>query len=90
MGWKGVGITIVEVIVISEIVIQDQVLDTLLLLALGLLLVLHRHSKSRVRRQVNRACLQKVSFGMIVHLSVKSEHHHHQTDLLSVPSFGHE
>jgi hypothetical protein len=35
-------------LIICQVVVQDQILDSLLLLALGLLLSAHRHGESRV------------------------------------------
>jgi hypothetical protein len=52
---KGVRFTIL--LVVGQVVVQDQVLDPLLLLALGLLLRAHCNSESGVRRQIDRACL---------------------------------
>ena len=59
MGRKGVLFTITDVIVVSKIVIQDQVLNSLLFLAFGLLLVPHCDGKTRIRREIDGASLQK-------------------------------
>ena len=47
----GLGNTIV--LIIREVVVEDQVLDTLLLGALGLLLIAHSNSKVRVGGQID-------------------------------------
>ena len=52
-------------LIVCQVVIQDQILDSLLLLALGLLLRAHCNGKSGVRRQVDRACLRHRSVWLI-------------------------
>jgi len=56
---KGGRFTIL--LIVCQVVVQDQILDSLLLLALGLLLRAHCNSESGIRRQIDRACLTYLS-----------------------------
>lgn len=60
---KGGFFTIMLIIV--EIVVEHQVLDALLLRSFGLLLRSHGERKCGIRRQLNRACLEKLSVYII-------------------------
>jgi hypothetical protein len=50
--------TIVLIAIVTEVVVQHQILDTLLLFALSLLLGFHGDCEMGVRRQINRSGLQ--------------------------------
>ena len=54
--------TTIWVIILLKVVIEDQVLDTLLFLPLCLLLVLHRNCKVRIRWKFDGSCLRLINF----------------------------
>lgn len=49
---------------VSWVIAQNEVLDTLLLFAVGLLLRFHGNCKAGIGRQLNCACLDKVSMDL--------------------------
>lgn len=63
----------IRLIVVSQIIIHDEILDSLLFFTLGLLLRLHCHSKIRIRRQLNRSSLERKVYQYIFTKPVSRE-----------------
>lgn len=60
---KVISCTIMGLIVVSEIVIQDEVLDPLLFLAFGLLLGFHGNSELGIRWQID--CTSLMNYELV-------------------------
>lgn len=58
---RGSPLTIITLLLIRQLVVQNQVFDALLFLPVGLLLSPHGNGKARIRRQINSTSLEIVS-----------------------------